>query len=124
MTIEARGNDSQLWRSTVRFFKSQREVDLDVVRGVAILLAIGWHLNASTYTVFDWLLYPGARIGWAGVDLFFVLSGFLVGRMLLKERARFGRVKLSVFYARRIMRLWPVLYVFLIRNADSVGSVI
>jgi peptidoglycan/LPS O-acetylase OafA/YrhL len=102
-----------LWHSTVSFFQSQREVDLDVVRGIAILLAIGWHLNASTQTVFDWLLYPGARIGWAGVDLFFVLSGFLVGRMLLKERAGFGRVDLRVFYVRRIVRLWPVLYVFL-----------
>ncbi|MEV8149970.1 acyltransferase [Arthrobacter sp. NPDC080073] len=92
-----------------------RELDLDVVRGVAILLAMGWHFNAVTgIPVIDVLLWPGHAIGWAGVDLFFVLSGFLVGRILLKERIKTGAFDRWRFMKRRALKLWPVLYVYLI----------
>ena len=96
-----------------------RRLDLDVVRGVAIALALGWHFSreSSGNVVLDALQWPGHRFGWAGVDLFFVLSGFLMGRLVLKERARTGRFDGRRFTARRLLRLWPVLYVFLAVHA-------
>jgi peptidoglycan/LPS O-acetylase OafA/YrhL len=92
-----------------------RRLDLDVVRGVAILLAMGWHFNhpRTGNAVVDALQWPGATFGWAGVDLFFVLSGFLVGRLVLREHQRTGRFDGWRFSIRRALKLWPVLYVFL-----------
>jgi peptidoglycan/LPS O-acetylase OafA/YrhL len=96
-----------------------RRLDLDVVRGVAIVLALGWHFspNPSGNRVLDALQYPGHQFGWAGVDLFFVLSGFLMGQLVLKERMRTGEFDGRRFTARRLLRLWPVLYVFLAVHA-------
>src|SRR3954465_7279991 len=66
-----------------------RRLDLDVVRGLAIVLALGWHFSGPTgNAVLDALQWPGKQFGWAGVDLFFVLSGFLMGRLGLREHAR------------------------------------
>ena len=93
----------------------RRQIDLDVVRGLAILLAMGWHLNRLAIGgVGDWLIAPGARIGWAGVDLFFVLSGFLIGSLIIREIQRTGRFDYARFLGRRVLRLWPTLYVFLV----------
>src|SRR3954471_4638341 len=96
-----------------------RRLDLDVVRGVAILLALGWHFSwaRSGNAVLDALQWPGRQFGWAGVDLFFVLSGFLMGQLVLRERARTGTFDGRRFTARRLLRLWPVLYVFLAVHA-------
>ncbi len=92
-----------------------RRLDLDVVRGVAILLALGWHFNhgPSGNRLLDALQLPGFTLGWAGVDLFFVLSGFLLGRLVLKEQLATGRFDGRRFTVRRVLKLWPVLYVFL-----------
>jgi peptidoglycan/LPS O-acetylase OafA/YrhL len=92
-----------------------RRLDLDVVRGVAIVLALGWHFSpeASGNAVLDALQWPGHQFGWAGVDLFFVLSGFLMGQLVLRERARTGTFDGRRFTVRRALRLWPVLYAFL-----------
>lgn len=92
-----------------------RRLDLDVVRGLAIVLALGWHFSGeqSGNVVIDALTWPGHMFGWAGVDLFFVLSGFLLGRLVLTEQARTGRFDGRRFTARRLLKLWPVLYVFL-----------
>ncbi len=46
-----------------------------------------------------------------GVDLFFLLSGFLITYLLLAERARFGRIDLGSFYMRRVLRIWPLYYI-------------
>jgi peptidoglycan/LPS O-acetylase OafA/YrhL len=92
-----------------------RRLDLDVVRGLAIVLALGWHFSGerSGNVVLDALTWPGRSFGWAGVDLFFVLSGFLLGRLVLLEQLRTGRFDGRRFTARRLLKLWPVLYVFL-----------
>src|SRR4051812_26250807 len=94
---------------------ASRRLDLDVVRGVAIVLALGWHFSrhSSGNPALDALQWPGHMFGWAGVDLFFVLSGFLMGQLVLRERARTGTFDGRRFTARRALRLWPVLYVFL-----------
>jgi len=93
-----------------------RETQLDVIRGLAIFLAMGWHLNGSTmdYAISNIWLFPGRSIGWAGVDLFFVLSGFLVGGNVLREAAKTGRFDYKTFLIKRAFRLWPVLYVYLL----------
>jgi peptidoglycan/LPS O-acetylase OafA/YrhL len=48
--------------------------------------------------------------GWVGVQLFFILSGFLITTLLLREEARFGRVDLKAFWVRRALRIWPLFY--------------
>jgi peptidoglycan/LPS O-acetylase OafA/YrhL len=94
---------------------TSRRLDLDVVRGVAILLALGWHFSpaSSGNAVLDAVQWPGHVLGWAGVDLFFVLSGFLMGQIVFREQARTGRFDGRRFTLRRLLRLWPMLYVFL-----------
>jgi peptidoglycan/LPS O-acetylase OafA/YrhL len=57
----------------------------------------------------DW--FPGGALG---VDLFFVLSGFLITTLLLEERSRTGRISLPAFFQRRARRLFPALAAFLI----------
>jgi peptidoglycan/LPS O-acetylase OafA/YrhL len=92
-----------------------RDPSLDIVRGVAILLAAGWHFNTlhAQNLVMRIMEFPGQKIGWAGVDLFFVLSGFLIGRGIFKEIESTGRFALGQFLTRRFFRLWPVLLLFL-----------
>jgi len=104
-----------------------RRLDLDVVRGLAILLALGWHFGGpSGNVVLDALQWPGEHFGWAGVDLFFVLSGFLMGRLVLGEHRRTGSFDGRRFTLRRVLKLWPVLYLFLavhaLFGAEPLGS--
>jgi peptidoglycan/LPS O-acetylase OafA/YrhL len=70
---------------------------LDGLRGLALLGVLFFHANG---------LLPG---GYLGVDLFFVLSGFLITSLLLSEHARNGRIALSAFWVRRARRLFPAL---------------
>src|SRR3954465_8521914 len=101
-----------------------RRLDLDVVRGLAIVLALGWHFSGPTgNAVLDALQWPGAQFGWAGVDLFFVLSGFLMGRLVLGEHRRTGHARGRRFPLRGILKLWPVLSLFLaVPGATGSGA--
>ena len=53
------------------------------------------------------------RFGWTGVNLFFVLSGFLVGGLLLRELKKYGTLDVKRFIVRRGLKIWPSYYVFL-----------
>jgi peptidoglycan/LPS O-acetylase OafA/YrhL len=72
--------------------------ELDGLRGIAVLAVISEHY-------LSWLPTPAARLGWLGVDLFFVLSGFLITSILLELRDK--ERYFSVFYARRALRIFP-----------------
>ncbi|MEI9941030.1 MAG: acyltransferase [Pseudomonadota bacterium] len=78
--------------------------ELDGVRGLAILLVLELHLVASSLGPLRRL----ASAGWVGVDLFFVLSGFLITRIL--RRALGTPSFFRNFYARRALRIWPLYY--------------
>jgi len=93
---------------------------LDGLRGIAVLLVVVSHLN---------LLIPRLDItriqvidgaiegGYLGVDVFFVLSGFLITALLLREERGTGHVAFGGFYARRALRLLPALYFMLLCHA-------
>ena len=68
---------------------------------------------AAMLVVADHCLVPGAHGAFYGVDLFFVLSGFLITRLLLDEHAGSGRIDLARFYLRRYLRLTPPLLALL-----------
>ena len=72
--------------------------ELDGLRAVAVAAVMLFHANVS------W-----ARGGFLGVDVFFVLSGFLITRLLLEERESTDHIALGRFYLRRILRLFPAL---------------
>jgi peptidoglycan/LPS O-acetylase OafA/YrhL len=76
---------------------------LDTLRAVAILSVMTFHLN--------WRLPPGfavaGKIGWTGVDLFFVLSGYLIGSQIFRGVKQGRRVDLLGFYRNRAYRILP-----------------
>ena len=52
--------------------------------------------------------------GGYGVQLFFILSGYLIATLLLREEARYGRIALRAFWIRRILRIWPLYYLIVV----------
>lgn len=86
---------------------TSRIVELDGIRGVAILLVVNTHAG----------LIGSSTGGMVGVTLFFVLSGFLITRLLLLERESTGSISLRAFYGRRAIRLLPALAIYLIGMA-------
>jgi peptidoglycan/LPS O-acetylase OafA/YrhL len=86
-------------------FGNDRSTVLDALRAVAILLVLGRHANVSQNLT---------RIGWCGVDLFFVISGFLISGLLFKEYKRFGNIHLKRFWLRRGMKIYPAFYFYLL----------
>lgn len=87
---------------------------LDGLRGVAVLLVLGLHFNiiSKPEAALDRLLHAGAQIGWIGVDLFFVLSGFLITGILYRSKGQPGYFR--NFYARRSLRIFPLYFAALI----------
>jgi peptidoglycan/LPS O-acetylase OafA/YrhL len=80
-----------------------RNQSLDVLRGIAVLLVICDHYP----------LVPIMKAGWIGVDLFFVLSGFLISGLLFQEYKQTGSIRIGRFIVRRGFKIWPAFYVFL-----------
>jgi peptidoglycan/LPS O-acetylase OafA/YrhL len=93
---------------------ARRVLQLDVLRGVAILLVVGRHLELPRPTgLLGALSQVWYTIGWLGVDLFFVLSGFLIGGLLLSEHNRRGRIDVGRFLVRRGLKIYPPYFVFI-----------
>lgn len=78
---------------------------LDGLRAISIALVVLWHATETKY--FGWLH------GYHGVTIFFVLSGFLITTLLLREEDRHGAVSFHGFYIRRIFRILPLYYLVL-----------
>src|ERR1700733_3131624 len=76
---------------------------LDGLRAVSLLILMGYHFGVS------WL-----QGGFFGLDIFYVLSGYLITGLLLGEYRRRGGVKLSAFWLRRARRLLPALVIVLV----------
>lgn len=97
-----------------------RMIQLDILRAIAVLMVIGAHLNRPGYSYPKPLFCPSGgfvgvwyELGWAGVDLFFVLSGFLVSGLLFREYIKHGCVRLGRFLLRRGFKIYPAFYVML-----------
>lgn len=92
----------------------KRNLQLDVLRGLAILLVFGRHLEIprpdGMLGIFAELWF---RIGWIGVDLFFVLSGFLIGGLLVTEFQQHGKINVMRFLVRRGLKIYPAYIVFI-----------
>ena len=76
---------------------------VDGMRAVAVVMVVLFHLGV-----------PGMSAGYLGVDVFFVLSGFLITSVLISEMDRHSRIQLLAFWSRRIRRLLPALAVLLL----------
>ena len=87
---------------------------LDTLRGVAIVVVLFHNLSifVASRTLFDKLWNAFVESGWVGVQLFFVLSGFLITGILLDDRGEPRAIR--VFYIRRFLRIFPLYYAFLI----------
>jgi peptidoglycan/LPS O-acetylase OafA/YrhL len=93
--------------------------ELDGLRGLAIFLVLVWHYSAfihvPAHTAAAYAV-GALSLTWSGVDLFFVLSGFLIGGILLDNR--FATNYFKVFYARRFFRILPLYFAII-----SVGQI-
>lgn len=87
--------------------------DIEGLRALAILLVVGAHAGV-----------PGLAGGFVGVDVFFVLSGFLITGLLLRELAQTGSIAFGDFYVRRLRRLLPALILMLVVTSLAAAFVL
>jgi len=103
---------------------------LDGMRGIAVLLVLAFHFawtfpgddRAKAVTAVDWIAVHMHELlwsGWTGVDLFFVLSGYLITRGLVAPSKRETGTRLKMFWMRRVLRIFPLYYAFVI-----VGTIV
>lgn len=85
---------------------NSRSLTIDFFRGIAILLVLIYHKKIDFFSI--------DRIGWIGVDLFFVLSGFLVSGILFKEHIKTSKIDLRRFLIRRGFKIYPLYYLFIL----------
>ena len=84
-------------------YRAEFRPDVQALRALAVLAVVLYHANI-----------PGVHGGFLGVDLFFVVSGFVITNVLLREKASRGSIAISAFYSRRIRRILPAATVVLI----------
>jgi peptidoglycan/LPS O-acetylase OafA/YrhL len=99
----------------------QRSIELDFIRGIAIIAVMGFHFHTvhTGSAIVAAIEYPLKSFGLEGVNLFFTLSGFLVGGLLLKQYAKAGHIDARRFIIRRIFKIWPAYYVLILFHVLS-----
>jgi peptidoglycan/LPS O-acetylase OafA/YrhL len=106
-------------KHTLSFYRPE----LDVLRFLAFLLVFFHHMLPQTAdgygrlgkSLIGSIFLPGIAAGGSyGVDLFFALSAYLITAILLKEHHKFGKIDVKAFYARRILRIWPLYFTALL----------
>jgi len=98
-----------------RFGAIDRFGALDGLRALSVVAVI-WHHTSGT---------PGPAIsakGYLGVDFFFAISGFLITTLLVRERGATSRISLRKFYARRVLRIFPLYYAVLLLYIALVAA--
>ncbi|MGG1946375.1 acyltransferase [Trinickia sp. NRRL B-1857] len=96
-----------------------RAIELDFLRGIAIIAVMGYHFRSVDpgLALVSIAQYPFTHFGREGVNLFFTLSGFLVGGLLLRQYAEDGAIDARRFIVRRIFKIWPAYYVLIAFHA-------
>lgn len=110
--------------------ESRRLEYIDGMRGLAILMVIACHYlpNAADYTftqelgIFKMMLLYSTNLAWTGVDLFFVISGFLIGGILMRNRESSNFF--NVFYVRRFFRIVPAYLIWLAILAAGLAGIL
>src|SRR5437870_7741574 len=92
-----------------RFQDRERQAGLDLLRALAIVVVVIYHSALFGFKLPERV----DRFGWIGVDLFFVLSGYLIGGQLLVPLAHGQQINLGRFFARRALRIIPAYFVIL-----------
>lgn len=84
---------------------------IDGMRAIAIIIVVLDHALHQVYRETSWIRY--LPYGDMGVYLFFVISGFLITTLLLHEQQKNSEINLKKFYIRRILRIFPVAYLYI-----------
>jgi peptidoglycan/LPS O-acetylase OafA/YrhL len=117
ITRRSAGRAAQTRHATVKARQPQRHSDfrpdIQGLRAVAILTVVLFHAGV-----------PGVGGGYVGVDIFFVISGFLITGLLSREAAGTGTVRLRQFYGARVRRLLPAGYLVLVTTAIASAALL
>lgn len=90
---------------------NKRNFEIDVLRGIAVIVVVFFHFN-------EWVPF-----GWMGVDLFFVISGYLVSSLIFNEYLKNGSVRILRFFIRRSFKIYPLFFIFLLLTVIiKIGS--
>lgn len=92
-----------------------RNLQIDCLRAIASMLVVGAHFHSAPPPGFVGIIAQSWKtMGSVGVDLFFVLSGFLIGTLLITEIQKYGKLDVPRFLVRRGFKLYPVYYTFML----------
>ena len=91
---------------------------LDSLRAIAAIIVVLGHIELVKATIYHYpSLFKQMPSGHTGVVLFFVISGFLITFLLIREKEEYKKINIKKFYIRRILRIWPLYYVIILISA-------